>query len=307
MGRLSLPVAILGALSTSGCIEDVSATNERTTSSTATAAGIPTYWNWPNGTQAGSRHFLTEDKSSPHQFQRVGSPHPVRYGHKSERFEVRDGDCAYEDCGRSDISMGENKTLNQTLNNDVWIGWSFYNQSATTNPWMQPVVGQWKINNSHAIISFKAPRSARLKSRSGNDNVFVELGDMEVFGGYDGDENSWGNACSLFNLDEVQGRWTDIVINTNFSTTSDGYLNIWVNDVQKCAYRGRIVVSQRIEYGGAQHRRGLNLSRTEDFDLKFPNQEQPTMVVYYDEYRVGPTREQVDIRLIEAAGGPAVD
>ncbi len=33
----------------------------------------------------------------------------------------------------------------------------------------------------------------------------------------------------------------------------------------------------------------------------------PTMVVYYDEFRVGKSREQVDIRMIELAGGPPVD
>jgi hypothetical protein len=279
-------------------------------------SGVPTYSNWPSGTHAGSGPFVRNSSApKPHQFARVSAPHPVRYGQQSERFELRDGDCSDTDCfaprQRSEIIMGNNKSLNPRLDEDVWIGWSFYNASATTDPWLQPVVGQWKVNRDenggYAIVSFKVPQSANLRSRTGNDNVFVELGDMQVKGGFTGNANSWGNACSLFNLDSVRGSWTDIVVNTNFGTSTDGYLNIWINGIQKCAYRGMIVASQVIDFQGADHRHGIYWSRTVEFDQRFPNQEKPTMVVYYDEYRVGPTRAQVDIRLIEAAGGPPVD
>ena len=34
----------------------------------------------------------------PHAFALVKNPHPVRYGEKSERFELRNGDCGDDDC-----------------------------------------------------------------------------------------------------------------------------------------------------------------------------------------------------------------
>lgn len=201
----------------------------------------------------------------------------------------------------------DNSSLNPNLDEDVWIGWSFYNYSATTAPFYQPVFGQWKVNRDenggHAIIGFKANRRpSDLRVRRGNDDVFVELDDMRVNGGYENATYSWGNVCSLFNLASIRGRWIDIVVNTNFGTDENGYLRIWIDGDLRCNYRGRIVASKQIDFGGASHRRGIYWS-----DTRSAIGTKPTMVVYYDEFRVAKTREQVDIRLIEAYGGPPVD
>ena len=66
----------------------------------------------------------------PHAFALVKNPHPVRYGEKSERFEVRDGDCGDSDCYnpfyRSEISIKKRK-IKARFGEDIWYGWSFYN------------------------------------------------------------------------------------------------------------------------------------------------------------------------------------
>lgn len=288
-----------------------------TTSQTDSKASstIPTFASWPPGTHAGSRPFVRNNSPARHQFSRVSAPHPVRYGVRSERYELRDGDCGGSDCNaprqRSEILMGDD-SLNPNLNENVWIGWSFYNQSALATPFFQPVFGQWKVNRDenggHAIIGFKTNmRPSDLRSRRGNDDVFVELDDMRVKGGYGNAARSWGNVCSLFNLANIRGRWTDIVINTNLATNESGYLQIWVNNELKCDYRGQIVASKKIDFDGADHRRGIYWSNTRSWDERNPGRLKPTMVVYYDEYRVGRLREQVDVRLIESSGGPPVD
>ena len=66
----------------------------------------------------------------PHAFALVKNPHPVRYGEKSERFEVRDGDCGDSDCYnpryRSEIFI-EKRKIKARFGEDIWYGWSFYN------------------------------------------------------------------------------------------------------------------------------------------------------------------------------------
>ena len=59
-----------------------------------------------------------------HAFKLVSHPHPVRYGKKSERFEVRDGDCGGSDCKapryRSEIGIHKNKTKALSITETDW-------------------------------------------------------------------------------------------------------------------------------------------------------------------------------------------
>jgi hypothetical protein len=49
------------------------------------------------------------------------------------------------------------------------------------------------------------------------------------------------------------------------------------------------------------------VGNTEYWDKNFPNISRPTFIAYYDEFRVGRNRDEVDIRIIEKKGLPAVD
>ncbi|MCB2128309.1 MAG: heparin lyase I family protein [Rhodobacteraceae bacterium] len=280
---------------------------------------IPTYSSWPPGTKAGSRGMVRNISPHKHAFARVGAPHPVRYGEMSERYELRQGDCGGSDCKnprkRSEIRE-DGSNIKARLNRDTWIGWSFFNQSMP-NTSLHPVIGQWKVNSEQAVIKFFQEDAMNGYSKctskycntrkfppSKND-IFVQLDDLRVARNL-GAESNWGNICHLFNLASSRGKWVDVVIRTNFGTDENGYLQIWVNGTPRCDYRGQIVAS-RSKFAGPSHRRGIYWSYTVDWDNATPSKAKPTMVAYYDEYRVGTSREQVDIRIIEATGGPAVD
>jgi hypothetical protein len=107
------------------------------------------------------------------------------------------------------------------------------------------------------------------------------------------------------------------VINTNFGDDEEGYLNIWIDGEQKCAYRGVITVTPvdpYVSYGvrntGPIHKRGYwsgHHSFPQRWREKHPEVPIPTIVVYYDEWRQGRSREDVDIRLLEAQGAPPLD
>lgn len=260
-----------------------------------------------------------------HAFRYSTKGEPVRLGRRSERFELRDGDCGSSDCGapryRSEIRQNGDVGPAR-LNSDIWYGWSFFNANIPTfaaDNALRVVVGQWKLPGATpAIIRLvqtgrdEAPGRdcdpaicSRLPDQTGD--VAVQLADMAT-------SRNWGNArndghvCRLFDMGAQRGTWVDIVVNTNFATTPDGYLRIWVNGELKCDYRGQLVaslppgVSPRPE-----HRRGLFVSYTERWDRSFPGRPKPTLVAYYDEFLSGDNRPEVDIRLREPAGDRAKD
>ena len=266
-----------------------------------------------------------------HAFEIVSSPHPVRYGNNSERFEVRDGDCGGSDCGapryRSEIGINKGNTQAR-IGEDIWYGWSFLNHNIPTfqsNENLFITIGQWKMGGGNKPI-FKISQLGidddkhwRLCSEeicnkkfktSPYEDVFIQLGDMNAFGGFNNKESNWGSVCRLFSLSENKGKWVDIVLNTNFSDKEDGYLNIWINDKKKCEYNGRIVIKKDFSmYPGPNHRRGIFVSNTKRWDGTYinPAKKKPTLIVYYDEFRVGKSREEVDIRILENKNFVPVD
>ena len=141
-----------------------------------------------------------------------------------------------------------------------------------------------------------------------NNDVYMQLDDMwnNVKPNLNGPPYNWGQVCNLFSLNTNE--WIDIVLNTNFSGESDGYLNIWVNDERKCEYKGQIVaIKDLTKYPGPNHRRGIYVSYTKRWDKFHSSEKKPTFIVYYDEFRVGKSREEVDVRIIWKIGGEPVD
>ena len=147
------------------------------------------------------------------------------------------------------------------------------------------------------------------KNLADNDaDVFMQLSDMQQYGGMDNRQNMWGMVCRLFSMNKIKNKWIDIIINTNFSDKDDGYVNIWINDVKRCEYKGRITVKKDFSmYPGPNHRRGIYVSDTRKWDKNYLSKKKPTFIAYYDEFRVGKTREEVDIRFIEKNNGMPVD
>src|SRR6056297_3859374 len=255
---------------------------------------------------------------SPRRYSFGKTSEPVRYGATAERFEVRWGDCGGTDCGapryRSEIGVSRGRTRAR-FDQDIWYGWSFRNGnipdfSGSTNPFI--TVGQWKMGGSNNPIikiqqlgrgdnNFSGCNSS-ICSRSvsaPSGDVFLQLGDMMNVVPANA-QNNWMQVCRLFDMRSAKTQWQDIVLNTNFSTSDNGYLNVWVNGRQVCAYRGRIVATKDTSmYPGPNHRRGIYVSGHRRWDNARPGQPLPTFIAYYDEFRVGKSRAEVDVRMIE--------
>jgi hypothetical protein len=251
-----------------------------------------------------------------HAFKVVEKPYPVRYGTTSERYELREGDCYGWDCenmaARSELVL-QKQLVQARYNQDIWYGWSFYNETIPTIG-LYNVIGQWKNgmptstgSNNPMLVLRQTPLkssiwywcdnsfcSRHLKTQD-NWDVFLQLGKGGKFKSQ-GNSNNWNSPCRLFSMEENQGKWVDIVINTNFGTDEDGYVNIWINGNKRCEYRGVIqdYIPSNALYPGPSHRRGVFINNS-----KMTSKTLPTLIAYYDEFRIGKSRKEVDIRMIE--------
>jgi opacity protein-like surface antigen len=259
----------------------------------------------------------------PHQFNIVGAPYPVRYGTHSERFEIRPtDDNAMRDLGitggnRSELTQRPSRD-NLKIGEDAWFGWSFYHENlpsglAHDQGW-NPKLGQWKTDlDAPPIIEF----SPVYDGRTEGTHIGINLNDLEVSRGREWSRaNRFGYVCTLFSIRQSRNRWTDIVVNTNFADNENGYLRVWINGRLQCDYRGPIVVtpvdrfrSYGVRNQGPLFKRGYWSGHLgpDRWRSNYPSRTIPTFVVYYDEWRQGRSREEVDIRMIQAAGGAPVD
>jgi Polysaccharide lyase len=259
-------------------------------------------------------------------FRFSGPGEPVRRGEVSERFELRLGDCDESDCpnarGRAEIREVTADTVAR-LNRDIWYGYSFLNVNiGSVRRAAAPgaVFGQWKLDGA-SPPAFRIAQLAQgeakwaacdptVCSQSGSptDDVVVELEDMRVTRGW-GDAQNNGAICRLFNMQAMQGKWVDIVVNTNFATDGNGYLRIWINGELRCNYFGGLVSPQGLRTANStiSHRRGILATNTNRWAAQRTAAGVPSMVVYYDEFRSGKTRADVDPRLREANSAAAKD
>lgn len=248
---------------------------------------------------------------------------PVRRGARAERFELRAGDCGGSDCGqpraRAQIAQAP-ESSRARLDRDAWFGWSFLNATippAARDRWLGTVVGEWKLRGEDPavfrLIQVPAEElgfdacAPNVCTRAGaaTDDVVVELDAAARAYGW-GDAQNDGRVCRLWNMAAQQGRWVDVVVNTNFGTDAYGYLRVWVNGELRCNYMGPLVPPAM---AGAvpTNRRGVFNSFTRRWDEAHGAEPKPTLVAFYDEFLAGQSRAEVDTRLREAAGARPVD
>ncbi len=273
------------------------------------------------------RGFALLYSPAPHAFRYAFAPEePVRRGERSERFELREGDCGGSDCGnfraRAEIVEDRDATVAR-LNRDIWFGWSFYNGSiraVTNDTYLGTTIGQWRLQGEQPSIF----RLIQLEQGAGGFDgcdpayctpggdpswdVVIQLDEMRQAYRWGPAQNE-GNICRLFSMEASLGRWVDIVVNTNFGTDGTGYLRVWIDGQLRCDYRGQLVSAERAltQVPGPAHRRGIFNSFTERWTATQGGAPKPTLIAYYDEYIVGLSRADVDPRVREVQRLPPVN
>jgi hypothetical protein len=260
------------------------------------------------------------------QFKAVDIAHDKDYGYQvsdefsrtkgtSERFEVRHGDCAGEDCwrDRQRYEVGITQPYNE---DDHWYGWSFY---LPNNFMIQPAgtaMGQAKLIGGTVLWMVLTKHTDYIQIKS----------------------DTYEQECNLIKTDNAIGKWTDIMIRANYSSNSKKPLDVWVNGKNVgCNYANPLVNKKKLQVT-SKYKKGLNnevafkygvyqsfISRwldkrktkktsgnvdvdywkkpsgkcckspdntpfDEDWGVKLP-----TAVMYYDAIRVGRSRDAVNI------------
>ena len=263
----------------------------------------------------------------------------VRYGNKSQRFEIRHGDCSgepgWDDCknDRRRIERAYYLKANKVINKVLWFGYSIYlptdfEDVAPSNAGL----GQVKL------VGYRQP-IWDLQANWGNLRFIA---------------NASQQKCNIKKLHEALGRWVDIVIGFDFSVKakkfgegafSGDFAEVWVDgEKADCLFRKPVLTQKMLNSRSKQNSdfhfdwgiynsyvsRWLDKNKTKapdvtafadkhndsglvvksatkdpwsvDWGVKFP-----TQVVYFDEIRIGSKQEDVDIRIIEAKKGKAAD
>lgn len=248
----------------------------------------------------------------------------TRRGERAQRFEMRHGDCGgnsgWDDCSndRQRVERKENpKNVFSRPGEAVWYGYSVYIPSdfvslgrATTT------IGQAKVEQELFPLWLTAL----------SDNPYI------LFSG--------GHSCNLPKLSTWRGQWNDITVYANYAEAGqEVYFQFYRNGALLCEHRKPLIPEsrrgkeQRIGFkygiynswvsrylaanatkplpadGFSQRATTGTVSRSasatpfeHDWGVRLP-----TYVIHYDEMLSGPRREDVDVRMREAAGLPPVD
>jgi len=225
----------------------------------------------------------------------VSSPEPVRAGEKSQRFEVRKGDCGQDPGGWSDCNTDRERSEVWVRNpliypkTDMWFSWSiFIPQDFKSSNSVRTTVGQ--IHQQGVVNGLTSTAGGfqsfpPLLQFNIRENCF-DASYHRLFKGVYTLTDHLDYEC-ITTVDAVRGKWTDIVVHFN-SNKDDGILEIFLNgEIKRTIINPVIIVPDyfNLKYGVYR-----------SFVSRQPNG-MPTQIVYFDEVRIGKTRMEVDAQL----------
>ncbi|MCB1700937.1 MAG: polysaccharide lyase [Halioglobus sp.] len=237
--------------------------------------------------------FVYEDylsANNPWEYQVVqGEEYPVRRGKRSERFELRPGDCGFNDCERTPPYERSEKAQHLETHSPgegYWYGLSFYVPDGYRDAGLAP---NPPGNACHCINLFQFVDHAVSPENWWPNWMFSKMygGNFVARTFPTRPDLIRQKHFTLIEAKDFVGRWHDIVIHMNWSESDDGSMRVWVNGVLKLDYSG---FTKTPEGKHTYFKYGLYRGGG------------PTTspVVYFDEVRRDKRRRNVDIRLIEA-------
>jgi len=197
--------------------------------------------------------------------------HPVRAGEKSIRFEVRPGDCGYnEDWNDCDNDRERHELTGKRMTGgEWWYSWSIYLPKDFIN--VHPTklcLGQFHQEKGHVVWMFQ-------------NQSFSEGG------GYWVDDQVPGYTRKLNKIlsqDEMSEKWNDILVNAKWSKKDDGFFKVWLNGKQVYSFAGPTKTKAKVYFKFGIYRSFLSKWI---YSSKNKKKEKgvPAQVVYYDEVR----------------------
>jgi hypothetical protein len=199
-----------------------------------------------------------------HGYQLVFAPdYPVRYGKKSERFEVRPGDCSrvksgsWDDC-KEDRERSEliQRGYRQWEGGEYWYRWSIYIPEGHQNIYRTKLAyAQFHQEGCSPVFLFQEYGGG------------YWLNIQPPIKGYDDDRK-------LLEAKEFIGNWNDIVVHARWTKKNDGWFKVWVNGEEKTSHEGKTMTCNDVYFKYGVYRSFLSRNR----ELS----ETVTTIAYYD-------------------------
>ena len=199
---------------------------------------------------------------------------PVRTGKSSFKFEVRDGDCGYNpppkwnDCK----TYRERHELVQHtfFDGEIWLSYSIY------LPKDYQSIENWAdyAFNTGTVLGQIYPREVKDTGRVFEGPQFLFYAHNRGYLVSNFITNDHTDLPALFTMDEMLGKWNDVLIHMNATSRHDGFFRIYINGNSKPAYAyegGITPPNDRPTFKFGIYRYGLN-----------PEKKYHTQVVYYD-------------------------
>jgi len=197
--------------------------------------------------------------------------HPVRAGQKSIRFEVRPGDCGYND-GWSDCDTDRERhelSGKRMSGGEWWYSWSIYLPKDFINIYPTKLaLGQFHQEKGHVVWMFQNQSATKA-------------------GGYWVDNGVPGYTKTLNKIltqDEMIEKWNDILVNVKWSKKDDGFFKVWLNGKQVYSFEGSTKTKAKTYFKFGIYRSFLSKWI---YSSKNKKKEKgvPAQVVYFDEVR----------------------
>jgi len=230
--------------------------------------------NLPKDVASGNKYKKSLDKKYKKYGMQVVNKkdgHPVRAGEKSIRFEVRPGDCGYnEDWNDCDSDRERHELTGKRMSGgEWWYSWSIYLPKDFINVHPTKVcLGQFHQEKGHVVWMFQ-------------NQSFSEAG------GYWVDDQVPGYTRKLNKIlsqDEMIEKWNDILVNAKWSKKDDGFFKVWLNGKQVYSFVGPTKTKEKVYFKFGIYRSFLSKWI---YSSKNKKKEKgvPAQVVYYDEVR----------------------
>ena len=219
----------------------------------------------------------------------------ARKGATSLRFEVRSGDCftaypanpssGWDDCTRHRERAEVREKWTAPWDMPVWYGISIYIPDNYNFLYPKQIIFQW--HRGEQPVAY-----LKLERKNLKFDILTEL----------------GQSTSIYDLGNVfemgwAGKWIDLLWKVNWSKDDTGHLYMWINDRQVIQHWG--ATSDKEEGKCGNRSCGVfvkyGIYRSHLFRYEGGEHNVPTQVLFFDEYRRGYTRNEVDIELNEGS------
>ena len=202
--------------------------------------------------------------------------HPTRLGEQALRFEVKPGDCGYSrswsDC-KNDRERHELKGHNHQGEN--WYMWSVFLPKNFQNVYPTKL----------SFFQFKQIKNGKPVWMIQNYNGGFHI-DNQV-NGY----STLPMGIIILEAKETINKWNDMVVNSNWTVSKDGFFRLWVN--------GKLILNHSgptMSKGNKVHVKfGVYRSFLSRFKDNNRLDKVPGQVVYFDEARTGKTCKKLKL------------